>query len=86
MMKIIGAMGSIYSMTEEKVDRFLESRLNLHLATIDETGGPNIQPIWFDYDSDKKNLFIMTPKASRKAQNIHRKSKTYFSIDIFGKA
>jgi len=86
MMKIIGAMGSIYSMTEEKVDRFLESRLNLHLAIFDETGGPNIPPIWFDYDSDKKNLFIMTPKASRKAQNIHRKPKTYFSIDIFGKA
>jgi general stress protein 26 len=86
MMMITGAMGSIYSMTEEKVDRFLESRLNLHLATIDEMGGPSIQHIWFDYDNDKKNLFIMTPKSSRKAQNIHRKSKTYFSIDIFGKA
>lgn len=86
MMKITGAMGSIYSMTEEKVDRFLESRLNLHLATFDEMSGPSIQPIWFDYDSDKKSLFILTPKASRKAQNIHMKSKTYFSIDTFGKA
>jgi len=28
MMKITGAMGSIYSMTEEKVDRFLKSRPN----------------------------------------------------------
>jgi len=33
------------------------------------------------YDKDKKNLFIMTPKTSKKAQNIHRKSKIYFSID-----
>jgi nitroimidazol reductase NimA-like FMN-containing flavoprotein (pyridoxamine 5'-phosphate oxidase superfamily) len=67
MMKITGAMGSIYSMTEEKVDRFLESRLNLQLATIDEMGGPSIQPIWFDYDRDKKYLFIMTPKSLKES-------------------
>ena len=42
MMKIIGAMGSAYSMTEEDVDRFLESKLNLELATTDEMGDPSI--------------------------------------------
>jgi len=81
MMKITGAMGSAYSMTEEEVDRFLESKLNLQLATIDGMGDPNIQPVWFEYDKDKKKLFIMTPKASKKAQNIRRKSNIYFSID-----
>ena len=81
MMKITGAMGSAYSMTEGEVDRFLESKLNLQLATIDEMGDPNIQPVWFEYDKDKKKLFIMTPKASKKAQNIRRKSNIYFSID-----
>ena len=80
-MKITGAMGSAYSMTEEEVDKFLESRLNLQLATIDELGDPGIQPVWFEYDKDKKSLFIMTPKTSKKAQNIRRKSKIYFSID-----
>jgi len=80
-MKITGAMGSTYSMTEEEVDKFLESRLNLQLATIDELGDPGIQPVWFEYDKDKKSLFIMTPKTSKKAQNIRRKSKIYFSID-----
>jgi len=80
-MKITGAMGSAYSMTEEEVDKFLESKLNLQLATIDELGDPGIQPVWFEYDKDKKSLFIMTPKTSRKAQNIRRKSKIYFSID-----
>lgn len=80
-MKITGAMGSAYSMTEEEVDKFLESKLNLQLATIDELGDPDIQPVWFEYDKDKKSLFIMTPKTSKKAQNIRRKSKIYFSID-----
>ena len=80
-MKITGAMGSAYTMTEEEVDRFLESKLNLQLATLDEMGDPNIQPIWFEYDKHKKKLFIMTPKASKKAQNIRRKPNVYFSID-----
>lgn len=80
-MKIIGAIGDAHSMTESEVDSFLERKLNLQLATIDEMGDPNIQPIWFDYDKDKKKLFVMTPKASKKAQNIQRKSKIYFSID-----
>jgi nitroimidazol reductase NimA-like FMN-containing flavoprotein (pyridoxamine 5'-phosphate oxidase superfamily) len=80
-MKIIGAMGSAYSMTEEEVDKFLENKLNLQLATIDELGDPGIQPVWFEYDKDKKSLFIMTPKTSKKAQNIRTKSKIYFSID-----
>lgn len=80
-MKITGAMGSAYSMTEEEVDKFLESKLNLQLATIDELGDPDIQPVWFEFDKDKKSLFIMTPKTSKKAQNIRRKSKIYFSID-----
>ena len=68
-------------MTESEVDSFLERKLNSQLATIDEMGDPNIQPIWFDYDKDKKNLFVMTPKASKKAQNIQRRSKIYFYID-----
>ena len=80
-MKLTGAMGSAYLMTEEEVDKFLESKLNLQLATIDELGDPGIQPVWFEYDKDKKSLFIMTPKTSRKAQNIRRKSRIYFSID-----
>ena len=80
-MRIIGAIGDAHSMTENEVGSFLERKLNLQLATIDEMGDPNIQPIWFDYDKVKKKLFVMTPKASKKAQNIKRKSKIYFSID-----
>jgi general stress protein 26 len=81
MMKITGAMGNAYTMTEKKVERFLEGKLNLQLASVDEMGDPNIQPVWFEYDKDKKRLFIMTPKASKKDQNIRRRSNIYFSID-----
>jgi general stress protein 26 len=42
---------------------------------------PNIQPVWLDYDKDKKSLFIMTGKKSKRAQNIRKKSNVYFSID-----
>jgi general stress protein 26 len=80
-MKIIGAEGISSAMNEEEVDRFLENKLNLQLATIDEMDDPNIQPVWFNYDKDKKKLFVMTPKMSKKIQNIRKKSNVYFSID-----
>ncbi|TLX83951.1 MAG: hypothetical protein E6L04_07880 [Thaumarchaeota archaeon] len=32
---------------ENEVSNFLESKLNLQLATIDGKGDPNIQPVWF---------------------------------------
>jgi general stress protein 26 len=84
-MKIISAIANTPMMGEEEVDRFLlESKLNLQLATIDEMGDPNIQPIWFYYDksnNNKKKLLIMTPKTSKKVQNIRKKSNVYFSID-----
>jgi general stress protein 26 len=66
-MKIIVAIGDAHSMTKNEVESFLERKLNLQLVTIDEMGDPNIHPIWCDYDKDKKKLFVMTPKASKKA-------------------
>ena len=35
--------------SKEEVDRFLESKLNLQIVTIDEEGDPSIQPVWFWY-------------------------------------
>jgi hypothetical protein len=48
--------GAATGMTEEEVDRFLESKLNLQIATIDEMGDPNIQPVWFEYDKVIKKV------------------------------
>jgi hypothetical protein len=38
--------------TEIEVTNFLESKLNIQIATIDEEGYPIIQPVWFMYDKE----------------------------------
>jgi general stress protein 26 len=68
-------------MTKEEAERFLESKLNLQIATIDEQGEPNIQPVWFYYDKDAGKLLITTSKLAKKTQNLRRKPTIYFSID-----
>lgn len=72
---------TIPAMNEQEVINFLQSKLNLQLATIDENGDPNIQPVWFDYEKDSEKLHIMTSKISNKVRNIRSKSNVYFSID-----
>jgi PPOX class probable F420-dependent enzyme len=80
-MKIVNAIPTASSMTREEVSEFLKSRLNLQLATIDENGDPNIQPVWFDFDKDSGNLMIMTPKLTKKIKNLQKRPNIYFSID-----
>ena len=80
-MKIISATSEIPSMSKEEVERFLESKFNLQLATIDKHGDPNIQPVWFYYDKDAEKLWINTSKTSKKTQNIRKRPNIYFSID-----
>jgi general stress protein 26 len=53
--------------------------LNLQLATIDETGYPNIQPVWFEYDTRRNRLFILSSRMT-KSLNVHNNSKVYFSV------
>ena len=80
-MKIISATSEVPSMTKEEAEKFFESKLNLQLATIDEQGDPNIQPVWFYYDKDGEKFWINTSKFAKKTQNILKKSTIYFSID-----
>jgi len=68
--------------TEEEVDSFLENKLNVQLATIDEEGYPSIQPLWFLYDKKSGKIYISTQNTTRKIHNLHKVSdKVYFSID-----
>lgn len=68
--------------TEPEVQRFLESKLNMQLATLDEKGYPNIQPVWFYYDAVSRVIYTGTQKGTKKVQNISRDPhKIYFSID-----
>lgn len=80
-MKVVNATYEIPGMTREEAERFLESKLNLQIATIDEKGEPNIQPVWFYYDKDQGKLLITTSKLAKKTQNLRRKPTIYFSID-----
>src|SRR5690606_5087915 len=73
LMKIISAMQGMPPMDKAEVDRFLESKLNVQLATIDGTGDPNIHPVWFHYDKDTGDLYVTTNKMSKKMHNIRSK-------------
>ncbi len=80
-MKIIDATHEIPGMTREEAERFLQSKLNLQIASIDEKGEPNIQPVWFYYDGNQRKLLITTSKLAKKTQNLRRNPTIYFSID-----
>jgi len=82
-MKVIQAIPSMPNpVTESEINKFLENKLNIQIATIDEEGYPMIQPTWFLYDKQSGRIYTATPKMSRKVQNIRRNpDKTYFSID-----
>ena len=80
-MKIVAASSSIPSMTRDEAEKFLESKLTLQLATTDEKGEPNIQPVWFYYDKDEGKLVIITSKVAKKTQNLRNRPTIYFSID-----
>ena len=80
-MKIVAASSSIPSMTRDEAEKFLESKLTLQLATTDEKGEPNIQPVWFYYDKDEGKLLIITSKVAKKTQNLRNSPTIYFSID-----
>jgi general stress protein 26 len=82
-MKLIQSLpGMPNKVTEEEVNNFLESKLNLQLATIDEEGYPSIQPLWFLYEKESGKIYISTQKITRKARNLYNNSnKIYFSID-----
>jgi len=67
-MKVLKANPEIPSMTMEEAERFLESKLNLQFATIDDKGDPNIQPVWFYYDKNEEKLFIMTGKKTKRVK------------------
>ena len=82
-LKLIQSLpGMPNKVTEEEVNSFLQSKLNLQLATIDEEGYPAIQPIWFLYDKESGKIYISTQKTTRKVRNLYKYSdKIYFSID-----
>ena len=80
-MKIITATTETPGMTEKEIERFLGTKLILQMSTIDEKGEPNIQPVWFYYDTNREKLLVTTAKISKKTKNLLKKPILYFSID-----
>jgi len=54
-MKLIDATSGIPGMTREEAERFLESKLNLQIATIDEKLSPISNPSGFTMIKRKEN-------------------------------
>jgi len=82
-MKLLQAIpGMPNPVSQAEVEKLLESKLNIQLATLDEQGYPNIQPVWFYYDKPTDKIFTGTQRTTKKVQNIRRNpDKIYFSMD-----
>ncbi len=82
-MRILNASPSFGSpLTEQEIKDFLtNSKLNVHLGTVDEKQEPNIHPIWYYFDSLSNKLYVETSKDSKKISNIRKNNTVYFCID-----
>ena len=82
-MRILDASaGFSLPLTELQAKEFLsESKLNVHIATLDENGHPNIHPTWYYFDSSKDKIYIETSKDSKKAFNLRKNNTIYFCVD-----
>ena len=82
-MKLLhGSPGFGVQLSESEIVKFLsDSKLNLHLGTIDSNNYPNIHPVWYLYDDSKDAIFVETSKVSKKCSNLKRNDKIYFCLD-----
>jgi general stress protein 26 len=71
-------------LTESEVINFLvNNKLNIHIATIDKKGEPNIHPTWYYFDDTNNKFYIETSKQSRKTENlqINNNNNIYYCVD-----
>jgi nitroimidazol reductase NimA-like FMN-containing flavoprotein (pyridoxamine 5'-phosphate oxidase superfamily) len=82
-MKLIhGSPGFGVQLSESEIIKFLlDSKLNLHLGTIDPDRYPNIHPTWYIYDDTKDVILVETAKQSKKMSNLKKNDKIYFCVD-----
>lgn len=82
-MKLLhGSPGFGVQLSESEIIKFLlDSKLNLHLGTIDPDRYPNIHPTWYIYDDSKDVILVETAKQSKKTSNLKKNDKIYFCVD-----
>ena len=76
-----GSAGFSAPLTEQEAKEFLsDSKLNVHIATLDANGRPNIHPTWYYFESSRDKIYIETSKSSKKAFNIRKNNTVYFCV------
>ena len=80
-MRILNASpGFGTQLTVEEIKNFLgNSKLNIHIGTIDNKGDPNIHPTWYYFDVNK--FYIETYKESKKIENLNARNILYYCVD-----
>jgi nitroimidazol reductase NimA-like FMN-containing flavoprotein (pyridoxamine 5'-phosphate oxidase superfamily) len=69
-------------LTENEISHFLtNSRLNIHIGTLDRKNEPNIHPTWYYFDNIGNRFYIETSKKSRKTVNLNAKNIIYYCVD-----
>ena len=71
------------AMSKKEIDEFLSTPRIARMATIkDDDAGkpqPHIVPVWYYYDG--KDIFVSTPKGTRKAKNLQNSPNVSIIID-----
>lgn len=69
-------------LTENEINNFLrDSKLNIHISTVDKKGEPNIHPTWYYFDTANNKFYIETSKQSKKTENLNAKNIIYYCVD-----
>jgi general stress protein 26 len=82
-MRILNASpGFGTQLTEDEIRAFLtNSKLNIHIGTIDNRGDPNIHPTWYYFDVTNNKFYIETSKNTKKIENLNTKNVVYYCVD-----
>lgn len=68
-------------LTENEIINLLtNSKLNIHIGTLDNKGDPNIHPTWYYFDN-RNRFYIETSKQSKKIENLRTNNKIYYCVD-----
>ena len=82
-MKIFNASPNFGTpLNENQVAKFLiDSKLNVHVGTVDEKGDPNIHPTWYYFDPTTNRFYVETSKKSKKTDNMKLNDTLYYCVD-----
>ena len=57
-----------------------EEKTIAHVATVMPDGGPQVTPVWIDYDEDANRLLVNTERGRRKERNVRDEPRVAVSM------